>query len=198
MVMKNLIAHFTNITKNVSESRPILQGVHYNKEGGFIAATDSHRLLYYKSETIPSSYVQHPLTLSFLDGHYPDVTKLLSKTGQNVLFDPKEITPTLISLLKALKDNVIEMKITNENVSFHQEYEGAFFTINLEKKGSPIENETIAFNAKYITQALQFLKEAEKYETKELIELNFSTNVRPITFRTSIYEYLITPIRRKG
>ena len=64
--MKNLIAHFTNITKNVSESRPILQGIQYNKEGGFIAATDSHRLLYYKSEMIPSSYVQHPLTLSFL------------------------------------------------------------------------------------------------------------------------------------
>ena len=29
--MKNLIAHFTNITKNVSESRPILQGIQYNK-----------------------------------------------------------------------------------------------------------------------------------------------------------------------
>ena len=80
--MKNLIAHFTNISKQVSESRPILQGIQYNKEGGFIAATDSHRLLYYKSEMIPSSYVQHPLTLSFLDGHYPDGYSFLTKSAK--------------------------------------------------------------------------------------------------------------------
>ena len=194
--MKNLTTHFTNITKGVSDSRPILQGISYNKEAGVMAVTDSHRLLYFKSEQIPATYVQNPLTLEFLDGHYPDVTRLLSTTGNNVLFDPKDITPQFIALLKAMKTDVIEIKIQADLLSFHKEHEGSFFTIGLQTPAP--ENEVIRANAKYVLQAIQFVKDAEKYLTRENITLNYSTSVRPFTFKTECYEYLLTPVRRSN
>ena len=192
--MKNLTTHFTNTTKGVSESRPLLQGIHYNQEGGFIAATDSHRLLYFKSEQLPATFVQNPLTLEFLDGHYPDITRLLPNGGNNVLFDPKDITPQFIAFLKAMKTDIIEIKIQADLLSFHKEHEGSFFSIGLQNTAP--ENEVIAANAKYVLQAIQFVKDAEKYHTRELVTLNYSSCVRPFTFRTECYQYLTTPIRR--
>ena len=192
--MKNLTTHFTNITKGVSDSRPILQGINYNKEAGVMAATDSHRLLYFKNEQIPATYVQNPLTLEFLDGHYPDVTRLLPNGGNNVLFDPKDVTPQFIAFLKAMKTDIIEIKIQADILSFHKEHEGSFFSIGLQNTAP--ENEIIAANAKYVLQAIQFVKDAEKYHTREHVILNYSTSERPFTFRTECYEYLITPIRR--
>jgi len=192
--MKNLTTHFTNITKGVSDSRPILQGITYNKESGFMAANDSHRMLYFKSEQIPATYVQNPLTLEFLDGHYPDVTRLLSTTGNNVLFDPRDITPQFIALLKAMKNDVIEIKIQSNLLSFHKEHEGSFFSIGLENTAT--ENEVIAANAKYVLQAIQFVADAYKFHTKESVTFNYTTCLRPFTFRTSCYDYLTTPIRR--
>ena len=192
--MKNLTTHFTNITKGVSDSRPILQGIQYNKESGYIAATDSHRMLYFKSEQIPATYVQNPLTLEFLDGHYPNVTRLLSTSGNNVQFDPKDITPQFIALLKAMKTDVIEIKIQSDILSFHKEHEGAFFNIGLQNTAP--ENEVIAANAKYVLQAIQFVADAYKYQTKEDITFNYASPVRPFTFRTSCYDYLTTPVRR--
>ena len=192
--MKNLTNHFTNITKGVSDSRPILQGINYNKEFGFIAATDSHRLLYFKNEQIPATYVQNPLTLEFMVGHYPDVTRLLSKNGNNVLFDPSDITPQFIALLKAMKTDLIEIKIKADILSFHKEKEGSFFSIGLQTTAP--ENEIIAANAKYVLQAIQFVADAYKFQTKETVTFNYTTCVRPFTFRTSCYDYLITPIRR--
>ena len=192
--MKNLTTHFTNITKGVSDSRPILQGITYNKEAGVMAATDSHRLLYFKSEQIPATYVQNPLTLEFLDGHYPDVTRLLSTAGNNVLFDPRDITPQFIALLKAMKTDVIEIKIQADLLSFHKEHEGSFFNIGLQNTAP--ENEVIAANAKYVLQAVQFVFDAYKFHTKETVTFNYTTCLRPFTFRTSCYDYLTTPIHR--
>lgn len=192
--MKNLTTHFTNITKGVSDSRPILQGIQYNKEGGFLAATDSHRLLYFKSEQIPATFVQNPLTLEFLDGHYPDITRLLPNGVNKVLFDPKDITPQFIAFLKAMKTDIIEIKIQADLLSFHKEHEGSFFSIGLQNTAP--ENEIIAANAKYVLQAIQFVKDAEKYHTREHVTLNYSSCVRPFTFRTESYQYLTTPIRR--
>ena len=192
--MKNLTTHFTNITKGVSDSQPILQGINYNKEAGFMAATDSHRMLYFKNEQIPATYVQSPLTLEFLDGHYPDVTRLLSTSGSNVIFDPKDITPQFIALLKAMKNDVIEIKIQADLLSFHKEHEGSFFNIGLQNTAP--ENEVIAANAKYVLQAIQFVADAYKFHTKESVTFNYTTCLRPFTFRTTCYDYLITPIRR--
>ena len=191
--MKNLTTHFTNITKGGSNSRPILQGISYNQEAKHIAATDSHRLLIIKTDT-PATYVQNPLSLSFLEGHYPDVTRLIPSGGFNIQINPADIDTSMIALLKAMKDEVIELHITDHKLTINKEHQGALVTFDLTTKSE--QTEIIAANAKYICQALQFAKDAYKDFTKEDITFNYTSPVRPFTFRTSCYDYLITPIRR--
>ena len=54
----NLYKHLATITKSkTTESRPILQQFHYNKESQTISACDSHRILEFKSqETIEKTF----------------------------------------------------------------------------------------------------------------------------------------------
>ena len=191
--MKNLTTHLSNITKGVSESHPILQGISYNQEAKHIAATDSHRLLLIKTDT-PATYVQNPLSLSFLEGHYPDVTRLIPNGGFNIQINPADIDTSMIALLKAMKEEVIEIHITDHKLSIHKEKQGALVTFDLSTKAE--QPEIIATNAKYICQALQFVKDAFKDFTKEDVTFNYTSPVRPFTFKTSCYDYLITPIRR--
>ena len=193
--MKNLTTHFTNITKGVSDSRPILQGISYNQEAKHIAATDSHRLLLIKTDT-PATYVQNPLTLEFLEGYYPDVARLIPSGGFNIQINPADIDTSMIALLKAMKEEVIELHITDHKFSIHKEHQGALVTFDLITKAE--QPEIIAANAKYICQSLQFVKDAFKDFTKEDVTFNYTSPVRPFTFRTSCYDYLITPIRRNN
>ena len=191
--MKNLTTHFTNITKGVSDSRPILQGIAYNQEAKHIAATDSHRLLLIKTDT-PASYVQNPLTLEFLEGHYPDLARSIPSGGFNIRINPADIDTSMITLLKAMKEEVIELHITDHKFTINKEHQGALVTFNLTTKAE--QPEIIAANAKYICQALQFVKDAYKDFTKEDITFNYTSPLRPFSFRTTCYAYLITPIRR--
>ena len=191
--MKNLTTHFTNITKGVSDSRPILQGISYNQEAKHIAATDSHRLLLIKTDT-PATYVQNPLTLEFLEGHYPDITRLIPSGGFNIQINPADIDTSMIALLKAMKEEVIELHITDYKLTVNKEQQGALVTFDLNTKAE--QPEIIAANAKYICQALQFAKDAYKDFTKEDITFNYTSPIRPFTFRTTCYDYLITPVRR--
>lgn len=193
--MKNLTTHFTNITKGVSDSRPILQGISYNKEQKYIAATDSHRMLYIHTDT-PATYVQNPLTLEFLEGTYPDVTRLIPKEGHAVTFKADQIEAGMIAILKAIKEEIIEIHITDYTLSIHKEHQGALISFKLTKQAP--QNEIIAANAKYVCQALSFVKDAYKDFTKEEVTFQYTSPIRPFTFRTACYDYLTTPIRRSN
>ena len=193
--MKNLTTHFTNITKGSNPGCPILQGISYNKEQKHIVATDSHRLLLIKTDT-PATYVQNPLTLEFLEGNYPDVTRLIPKEGQEVYFDAGHIEAGMIAILKAMKEEVIEIHVTDFTLSIHKEHQGALISFKLTNQAP--QNEIIAANAKYVWQALSFVKDAYKDFTKEVITFKYTSSVRPFTFHTECYDYLTTPVRRSN
>jgi DNA polymerase III sliding clamp (beta) subunit (PCNA family) len=194
--MKNLTTHFTNITKGASKGRPILQGISYNAAEKTVSATDSHRMLYMKEMRVAATYVQNPLTLEILIGNYPDTKRLLSREGQNVTFDASDIDTKVINLLKAMKSEVIDIKVAEGKLSLHKENEGAFISIKVTSKIK--QAETIAANAKYVLQALQFVKDAYNELTKEEVTFNYKSPVNPFTFRTTCYDYLITPVRRNN
>ena len=143
---------------------------------------------------MPATYVQNPLSLSFLDGHYPDVARLIPSGGFNIQINPADIDTSMIALLKAMKEEVIELHITDNKFTINKEHQGALVTFDLTTKAE--QPEVIAANAKYICQALQFAKDAYKDFTKEDISLNYTSPIRPFTFRTTCYDYLITPVRR--
>ena len=194
--MKNLTTHFTNITKGIKDSRPILQSIFYNSTDNSMSATDSHRLLQVKVGPVPVTYIQDPNTLEFLEGTYPDVTRLIPKEGQEVYFDAGHIEAGMIAILKAMKDEVIEIHVTNFTLSIHKEHQGALISFKLTNQAP--QNEIIAANAKYVWQALSFVKDAYKDFTKEVITFKYTSTVRPFTFRTTCYDYLITPVRRRS
>lgn len=192
--MKNLTTHFTNITKGIKDSRPILQGISYNASDNSMSATDSHRLLQVKVGTVPATYIQDPTTLEFLEGTYPDVTRLFPQINEYQTIRPNTIEKTLLPMLKVLKEETILLSIKDKQVSILQENNSKIGDFYLD--GYP-EDQIIACNAKYLLQALAFVIDCDKFGlTRESVIFNYSTPVRPFLFATSCYTYLVTPIRR--
>ena len=192
--MKNLTNHFTNITKGIKDSRPILQGISYNAADNSMSATDSHRLLQVKVGTVPATYIQDPTTLEFLEGTYPDVSRLTPQINEHITIRPNTIEKTLLPMLKVLKEETIVLSIKDKQVIIQQENGSKIGDFYLD--GYP-EDQTIACNAKYLLQALAFVIDCDKFGlTREPVIFNYSTPVRPFLFATSCYTYLITPIRR--
>jgi hypothetical protein len=192
--MKNLTTHFTNITKGSNPGRPILQGISYNAADNSMSATDSHRLLQVKVGHVPATYIQDPTTLEFLEGTYPNVTRLVPQINENITITPNTIEKTLLPMLKVLKEETILLSIKDKQVSILQENNSKIGDFYLD--GYP-EDQIIACNAKYLLQALAFVIDCDKFGlTREPVIFNYSTPVRPFLFATSCYTYLITPIRR--
>ena len=192
--MKNLTTHFTNITKGIKDSRPILQGISYNAADNSMSATDSHRLLQVKVGTVPATYIQDPTTLEFLEGTYPDVTRLFPQINEYQTIRPNTIEKTLLPMLKVLKEETILLSIKDKQVSILQENNSKIGDFYLD--GYP-EDQVIACNAKYLLQALAFVIDCDKFGlTREPVIFNYSSPVRPFVFATSCYTYLITPIRK--
>ena len=192
--MKNLTTHFTNITKGIKDSRPILQGIFYNAADNSMSATDSHRLLQVKVGPVPTTYIQDPTTLEFLEGTYPDVTRLFPQINEKITIRPNTIEKTLPPMLKVLKEETILLSIKDKQVSILQENNSKIGDFYLD--GYP-EDQIIACNAKYLLQAIAFIIDCDKFGlTREPVIFNYSTPVRPFVFATSCYTYLITPIRK--
>ena len=192
--MKNLTTHFTNITKGIKDSRPILQGIFYNAADNSMSATDSHRLLQVKVGTVPATYIQDPTTLEFLEGTYPNVSRLVPQINEHITIRPNTIEKTLLPMLKVLKDEMIVLSIKDKQVIIQQENGSKIGDFFLD--GYP-EDQIIACNAKYLLQALAFVIDCDKFGlTREPVIFNYSTPVRPFLFATSCYTYLLTPIRR--
>ena len=192
--MKNLTNHFTNITKGIKDSRPILQGIFYNAADNSMSATDSHRLLQVKVGTVPETYIQDPTTLEFLEGTYPNVSRLIPQINEHITITPNTIEKTLLPMLKVLKEETIILSIKDKQVVIQQEDGSKIGDFYLD--GYP-EDQIIACNAKYLLQAIAFVIDCDKFGlTREPVIFNYSTPVRPFLFATSCYTYLITPIRR--
>ena len=192
--MKNLTKHFTAITDQKHITRPLLKGIHYNAADNSMSATDSHRILQLNIGPVPATYTQDPTTLEFLEGTYPDVSRLIPQINEHLTIRPNTIEKTLLPMLKVLKEETIVLSIKDKQVTIEQENGSKIGDFYLD--GYP-EDQIIACNAKYLQQAIAFIIDADKFRlTDEPVIFNYSTPVRPFLFATSCYTYLLTPIRR--
>ena len=192
--MKNLSKHFTAITEQKHNTRPLLKGIHYNAADNSMTVTDGHRLLQVKIGPVPATYTQDPTTLEFIDGEYPTVDRLIPQINEHITIQSKTIEKTLIPMLKVLKEETILLVIKDKQVIIQQENGSKIGDFYLD--GYP-EDQIIACNAKYLQQALSFVIDCDKFGlTREPVIFNYSTPVRPFLFATSCYTYLLTPIRR--
>ena len=190
--MKNLSKHFTAITEQKHNTRPLLKGIHYNAADNSMSATDSHRLLQVKIGPVPATYTQDPNTLEFIEGTYPDVSRLKPQINEHITIRSNTIEKTLLPMLKVLKEETIVLSIKDKQVTIQQENGSKIGDFFLD--GYP-EDQIIACNAKYLQQAIAFIIDCDKLGlTREPVIFNYSTPVRPFLFATSCYTYLITPI----
>ena len=192
--MKNLSKHFTAITEQKHNTRPLLKGIHYNATDNSMTVTDSHRLLQLNIGPVPATYTQDPNTLEFLEGTYPDVTRLIPQINEHITIRPNTIEKTLLPMLKVLKEETIVLSIKDKQVTIEQENGSKIGDFFLD--GYP-EDQIIACTAKFLQQAIAFVIDCDKLGlTREPVIFNYSTPVRPFLFATSCYTYLLTPIRR--
>ena len=159
-----------------------------------MTVTDSHRLLQVKIGPVPATYTQDPTTLEFIEGTYPDVSRLVPQINEHITITPNTIEKTLLPMLKVLKEDTIVLSIKDKQVTIEQENGAKIGDFYLD--GYP-EDQIIACNAKYLQQAIAFIIDCDKFGlTREPVIFNYTTPVRPFLFATSCYTYLLTPIRR--
>lgn len=190
MIKKTLVKHFNNIAPR-KDSRPLLQGIHFNAEDQTATVTDSHRLLRTHDSTINQTFTLNPNTLEFLSGVYPDVTRLFPETRE-VTFDPSGFTKAHATMFRALKEQTIKHTFTSDNWTIETETGQTLATIILYNN---YETETMIMNAKYFTHFLDFLVSVNQSKS---VNITFSTPLRPLYFNTTDFDYLITPLRKNN
>lgn len=190
MIKKTLVKHFTNITPK-KDSRPLLQGIHFNAEDQTATVTDSHRLLRTHDTTINQTFTLNPNTLEFLSGNYPDVTRLFPET-RDVTFDPTGFTKAYVTTFRALKEQTIKHTFDSNMWTIETETGQTLATITLTNN---YEDVTMYMNAKYFTHFLDFLVSVNLIRT---VNITFTTPLRPLYFNTTEFDYLITPLRNNN
>lgn len=196
--MKNLQKHLTTISNVKSNSsRPILQNVHYSHTNQALYATDAFRLLKFNT-SVTQSFNINPLTfeLANTEKPYPEVNRLIPTNHSEVIhIDSKHITSILIKMLKLYKSSILTLDV-NYNSKQIEFYDKETFITSLPFEGSQ-GNEPINFfmNAKYLSDAFTFMLDYHK-ENPSTITLGFVSALKPVTFSSLEYTYLITPVRK--
>lgn len=186
---KNLIKHFNNIIGK-QLTRPILNTINYDESTKRISATDSYRLLSIYDETIEKSFNINPNTLEINKMEYPNITRLLLEQ-KLTYFKKDNLTKEHLTFLKSLKENEIKNVYTEDCWKIYYN-ELQIFEIPLYENTN---NETIEIymNAKYLTQAIDFIMNAT---IQNEVNITYTNPLRPIAFITNDYQYIITPIRK--
>lgn len=183
--MKNLMKHFTQITKTASPERDILQTVRFDATTNTVTATDSHRALRYLKD-VPVSMNLNPLTLEFGSGEYPNVDRLFSGFKDSAEFEAAQITKALVGKIKKLgSEGLVEMSVTADGLVIGD------LVIKLVNYPERLDV-TFLIKTKYLVDALDFIADCK---LPVPIKLEFISNVCPLKFSGPGFEYLIAPVR---
>ena len=196
----NLYKHLATITKSkTTESRPILQHFHYNKESQTISACDSHRILEFKSqETIEKTVNIHYQTMQMADENiqYPDLQRLKpSNADITAKIDVKAFNTSLLQLLKVYKKEVIKLSFNERQITIETDTQ-RITTLPLIET---VETCYLYMNCGYFIDLIAFFIDYLKEVNCESLITGFCGTNRPIFFETENRQffYLITPIRKK-
>ena len=201
--------HAQKVTKTASAGRPILHGVYFRKDGALVV-TDSHRMyLATESHSQTGEVVQNPKTGEYIDGNYPDVSRLVPdkvdakavitlnnidyhvksvKAIQQVATIPKRngdsFTKKISTIVSITNDSGREVLLTTYDSGATANY-----TIGLAEEASePIK---LSLNAEYLAQALDIFKDAGIRD----VTLYYYGSLRPFTLEGGNMTALILPMR---
>ena len=196
--MKNLQKHLTTISNVKSNaSRPILQNVHYSHTNQALYATDAFRLLKFNTQ-VSHSFNINPLTfeLANTEKPYPEVNRLIPTNHNEVIhFDSIHITSILTKLFKLHKTSILTLDVNYDSKQI-EFYDKETFITSIPFEGSQ-GNELLTFlvNAKNLSDMFTFMLDYHK-ENPSINTLGFVSAIRPVTFSSLEYTYLITLVRK--
>lgn len=202
-MLPNLEKH---LKKFVSKSKdtPVLQGVHYAKDGSIIA-TDKYRAIrVHNAHSMPSATTLHIKTGLPIQGEYPNVSKIIDsvKGGFRVTLNRNEIEKATLAAqvtdAAATKINkkfpMLQMNIKNgvatldikEDIDIHVRLSAHFCNVTDAKKEFKV-----SLNSTFLADAMNVFNDCEK--TVDIIFGKSSTD--PILFTGNMIDVLILPIR---
>jgi|GEM_PF-3023495 len=197
--IKNLRKHLTRAASS-SENRPILQCVHYSKDGS-ITVTDSHRLLkIYDFHEHTEDFNQNLKTMKLSEENFPCIDHLLVDEFKT------EVVISLSVLLRIMKALItkagerVTFEIKENEIIFKNSTDVMFY-------GEPVvistkarvtgPTMTISFQGGYIKDCCEFFLDAlPRYEVDD-VRIKLNSPIRPVTFSIdeTKHKYLVTPIR---
>lgn len=163
--------HAKNYTTKQNGSSPILEGVHYSADGS-VVATNRHTLLRIGgAHNFTEEFTSHTKTGANIDGNYPDTSRLIPESC------PTEITlssENIAELIARVKAALTISKLAGDRTNLARlTLVGANLTLSVNSASDPYvefkagiaaeiagPDADIAFNAQYLLDALNVLKDA--------------------------------------
>lgn len=201
--------HAEKVTKNVSASRPVLQGV-LHKETCELIVTDSHRLYVATNSYSGETKLIEPKTGANIDGTYPEVSRLIPDESNAKLTFEISNAPGVLKALKALQQVAMipkangekPLKKTEATFLFNNDDEtvyigategiAATYRIDYSIINKSDDIADLTLNAEYIVQAIEMFNDVGFHD----VTFRFYGNMRPITLSKGDLTALILPIRK--
>jgi DNA polymerase III sliding clamp (beta) subunit (PCNA family) len=195
---KVFMKHAEKVTKNASETRPVLKGV-MHLENGTAVVTDSHRL--YVAKSIHDRQEGAVITPAGkkVDGNYPDVFRIVpdsSYAKYSLQIEIKELLRAAdmiasigdLARVESKSDKPPALDFKEDTVRYVSPFVNISYTL-------PVQfQEPICANAIYVLEAMKLLKAAGCQE----VTFNYFGAMRPFTFTNEDEDLLILilPIRK--
>lgn len=173
--------------KKLKENRPILNSLHYT-EDGHVEFTNSHVAVRIKNvHEEPEHTVPEDL------GEYPNLGRLFdgAETGAIRFQLDTKLMSDMLSPFKIAKCEYVKLTITGEGITFIPDNSESIVEAHLQIPVDIDEPFQIAFNVKYLYNAMMFFK-TQKMFTVDVIA---SSQVRPLLLVHDNVQYLLTPVR---
>lgn len=188
-------------------TRPVLCGVHYDKDGSAVM-TDRYRLLRIKdAHNYGRTFTSDVKTGAEIDGTYPDTSKIFPTEFKT------EITLIETGKLTNVKDAIARVKLAVDTAKLsgdkshvaRLEYVGSSVTLSVTSDNPIVSfsagisasisgpDESIAFNAEYMLDALNVFKDARSQRV--IIGLNGSMSPIVLRDEENGIDAIVLPIR---
>ena len=223
--MKNLQKHLMRATDK-HDIRPALRGVEFNTEAKRMNATDSHRLLSFDYDgTLIENKIVDLNTMEVIEANYPNVLRIIARTGTDMVVNFSEINRSKISSLTKNKKAIIEVILENEvftmraktliNSGLNSKMDIVeLFTLKCKSnrpqapykvtgnkahyRSNAVDAPSVVMylNAEYLRDCLDFLLDYSKETKESTFTIRLTGKYHPLIFTGNKFDYLITPIRK--
>lgn len=198
-----IMKHAKNYTTKQNGANPVLEGVHYSADGSVVATNRFTLLRIGGAHNFTEEFTSHTKTGANIDGKYPDTSRLIPESFSTKFSLSSDNISELIAKVKAAltitkltedRSNLAKLTMVgaNLNLSVNNDHPYVEFKTGIAANiaGPDVE---ISFNAQYILNALNVLKDAGS--TSVTIGINEPHSPIVIRDEENAIDALVLPFR---